>query len=726
MNKKKYLLFLLLIVLIPISIFMVSNSFSLEEEVTIITNLDELQTAISNGGNLRLDNDITVSANTFLRVDTILDLNGHTLNMSNKTLVPYANLIVKDTSQDKLGKITSSATVIQVGASTKPEAKLILESGNIIGNGSFVMTNFGTIEINGGNVKGSTYGIRNYNQLIINGGLVNSPDFTIYNQKDMVMNNGTVTSDGLGIQVYLNATFEMNNGRVETFGDGPAINFYGDCSGVINNGEIIAKSTSPSGYGIMAFKNTSVTINGGLIDANDHALAGNGSDSGNSEGTNAKFTINGGELKSIVGAGIYAPQINGETLITGGTITGLSAVEIRAGKLKITGGTFNGETSYYSVIGNDNGLTTDGAAISVAQHTTKQPIDVDICCGTYNGYTPFSITNPLNNPQEDIDKVSVSIEKDCDNLVFNSTGDTINSVGFDEYVKGGTYTRDVIDYVAPGYGTKQEDDMYSVYKYYNVILNPSVNGTGSVSHTSAMFNDEITVYPIPNDNYEVDNIIVTDDNDNTIVVNNSKFLMPKDSNAYVTINFKEKEYNVILNVSDGGTAKASKTKAKAGESINVITYPSNGYQVKLLEAYDSNNNPINVNNIIMPNSDLTINVVFEKIQYKVTLDISGGGDGTISKKVANYNDIIEVTNTPYDGYSLESIVVKDSDGNIIDFNNNEFIMPNNNVIVSINFVEDKIPVPITGSNTNIYLYIIIIAIISIIGIIIKKKAIKNV
>lgn len=139
------------------------------------------------------------------------------------------------------------------------------------------------------------------------------------------------------------------------------------------------------------------------------AITGNGSTSGSSEGTNAKITINGGEIKANRGPAIYAPQPNGDTTINGGVLTGESGIEIRAGKLTITGGTLNATAEEYKVISNTSGTTTTGAAVAIAQHTTVLPIDVNITGGRFNGVVPFSLQNPEDNPEEATQKVKVSI-----------------------------------------------------------------------------------------------------------------------------------------------------------------------------------------------------------------------------------------------------------------------------------------------------------------------------
>lgn len=350
----------------------------------------ELRAVFDSGGEATMVNDITLSANTAVNQDSILDLNGHTLTLSGSTLVTYANLTVKDSSSAQTGKIYgTSSFVIQIG-SNSADGSLVLESGTI---------------------SGKTYGVRNFGTLTINGGTITAPRFTVYNQGETILNNGAVlATSGISFQNYTNANLEMNGGTIKTDADYQALNLYGNCTATINDGQILApkEGTTYSGNGITLFKDTVLTVNGGTISSYGNAILGNGSESGSSEGTNAKITVNGGTITSEVGAGLYIPQISGQTTITGGNISGRTGIEIRAGELLVTGGSITGEGPYETTP-NTNGLTTKGTAISVAQHTTLQPINVTISGGDLTGYMPLSFTNPLDNDEEDLQKISINI-----------------------------------------------------------------------------------------------------------------------------------------------------------------------------------------------------------------------------------------------------------------------------------------------------------------------------
>ena len=450
---KKITKFLLIIVLLIAAISVFSNVSKADDDVVNVTTETEFKTALSGGGTIKLQNDITVNANVAASKVTVIDLNGYTLDMTSKTLVSYKDLTIKDSSEEQTGKVKSTGSfVIQIGSSTKT-GKLTIDSGTI---------------------EAGTYGIRNLANctLIINGGKIKGKSFLVYNQSDCTMNGGEIlATNGLAFQNQTNATFTMNGGTIKTESDDQAVNLYGDCSAVINGGEIIALN---GGDGISAFKNTELTINGGTIHAQEIGILGNGSISGSSEGTNAKFTINGGTIISDSALGIYAPSPNGVTTITGGTITGKTGIEVRAGTLNISGGTFNADTTELTVTPNTSGSNVLGAAVSVVQHTTKLPIEVNITGGTFSGYAAVYERNVMVNAPEDVEKITYSISGGN----FSATGgETVDVEDYTEkFITGGKYTDLVTDYVKDDYGEIAETNKVAVYKYINVTAEQGTNG----------------------------------------------------------------------------------------------------------------------------------------------------------------------------------------------------------------------------------------------------------
>lgn len=437
----------LAVVLFFAFVFPLKNIYA---ETADVSTASQLLSHFNSGGDVRLVENITLPENAFVGSDLVLDLNGHTLNLSNYTLVPYeATLTVKDDSVFQTGRITSTNDFTIIVGGSDAIGGFILDSGNVDCKGQYCIYNYGELTVNGGSVSADT--------------------FTIYNMKDFTMNGGSVTSKDVAVGNYAEgANFTLNGGTVET----TSVSYVAvtmarpNTSFVMNGGVINAvqhkEDNTDGGSAVAAFKDTEVTINGGIINAFGNAITSNGSASGKSEGTNAKLTINGGSITSTGGAGIYAPQINGVTTITGGTITGLTGVEIRAGTLNISGGTFIA-TGEYSVKPATSGLTTTGAAVSVSQHTTAQPITLNITGGTFKGEYPISNTNPMHHDPAISDQVVIKVQ-----------GGEFSGGDFD----------DVIDNIPVGYLDIQPSDSDDI-----LIVIPS-NSAGYYLHanTSGLIN----------------------------------------------------------------------------------------------------------------------------------------------------------------------------------------------------------------------------------------------
>lgn len=361
------------------------NSSNVFAEAVEISDLATLTHYFANGGEVKLISDITVTSNQTISSILDIDLNGHTINLGKKDVSVNADLTVRDTSAEQDGKIYGNNTSNYYFLRVDSVATLTLESGSLIST-TWGINNQGTIIVNGGEITGNYLAIANDNTIVINNGVVTGQTgMAIKNNKT---GSSTTINGGL-VQTLDNDSVAINNGKPYS-------------TIIVNGGSVEARqcaSEQSGGSAIVSFKDTEVIINGGTLASCSSALLGNGSDSGSNEGTNAKFTVNGGTITSEIGAGIYAPQVNGVTTINDGTITGVTGIEIRAGTLNVLGGTVTG-TGDYEQEEEYNGLTTKGAAISVAQHTTDQPISVSITGGNMNAKHPVSTNDETKKTAE--------------------------------------------------------------------------------------------------------------------------------------------------------------------------------------------------------------------------------------------------------------------------------------------------------------------------------------
>ncbi len=162
---------------------------------------------------------------------------------------------------------------------------------------------------------------------------------------------------------------------------------------------------------------------------------------------NAPKLVLNNVTQTTEGTGMYLAGYT-DTTITGGSITGgNTGIEIRAGELTVNGATVVGNGVPTKVTPNDNGSTTNGAGIAVAQHTTKLPIKVTINSGDISGYSALYQSNPQNNGAESVEKVSVAVNGGTFKAINGGTCG-VYSENNCVAVTGGTFSSDPTAFVA--------------------------------------------------------------------------------------------------------------------------------------------------------------------------------------------------------------------------------------------------------------------------------------
>ena len=160
---------------------------------------------------------------------------------------------------------------------------------------------------------------------------------------------------------------------------------------------------------------------------------------------------------TATGEGMYLAGY-ATTTLTNCNITGMTGVEIRAGKLTVNGGSLKA-TAAYAVKPNGDGSTTEGAAIAIAQHTTKKNIEVTLNGGTYTGEKAISESNPQANTPAPQVAMSVTAGTFAGDVV---TADVTN------FITGGTFSNSVNPtYLADG--LNYEVHTNAGYVYYSDV-----------------------------------------------------------------------------------------------------------------------------------------------------------------------------------------------------------------------------------------------------------------
>ena len=218
------------------------------------------------------------------------------------------------------------------------------------------------------------------------------------------------------------------------------------------------------GLGDGSDKETVVTVEkGASISMYGFAISGNGSapDGATTGSAYGKTIVNidGGTVKSSAAQAIYNPQ-NGVVNIDGGLVEGITGIEMRSGEVNVTGGTVRGTGVPAGAEDNPGGSTSTGAGIAIAQHSTKNPIQVSITGGTVEGYAALYEANPQGNASEYLDRIDIAVEGGVFNAINGGTS-PIYSEDFEGFVTVGEFSGAFdTSYLVPGKKLVQENGVY--------------------------------------------------------------------------------------------------------------------------------------------------------------------------------------------------------------------------------------------------------------------------
>lgn len=194
-------------------------------------------------------------------------------------------------------------------------------------------------------------------------------------------------------------------------------------------------------YGICAIGNgtehsAKVEVSGGEVQAGIFGFGTNGS-KGNG---GVDFVMTGGAITSTAedAPALYLPAYYSTATITGGTITGGTGIEIRAGELTVSGDAQISGVGPLESNPNGSGSTSSGAGIAIAQHATKQPINVTVSGNAkVVGTVALHESNPQKNDSEAIEQVKIAV-----------TGGTLETSAPD--AAQAVYSEDCTGFVAGG------------------------------------------------------------------------------------------------------------------------------------------------------------------------------------------------------------------------------------------------------------------------------------
>lgn len=374
-------------------------------------------------------------------------------------------------------------------------------------------------------------------------------------------------------------------------------------------------------------------MTGGKLSANGYyALSGNGT------WDETTINISGGTITSAKSAGIYHPQ-EGTLTLTGGTISGTTAVQICAGTLNIPSNstvtiTATGEDKREGKTG--DGLIDDGSAVSVVSRAGYGDAPtVTIAGGTFvsENETPV-LSYAWKN--DDVDKDGTRVE---------------------DFVSGGSFSDSVSEYVN---GTLRAELVkssgYAPYSYYQDVATALKAAQPGDTINDLAVSDETNTCTVTldyNDNSSEDTVLT--------VAKDTSITLPSPNRFGYT----------FRHWSDGSETYSAGMTVTINDDITfTAVWRSNSSSSSSSGGSSSSSN-----------------------RYTVSVD-SGIDNGSISVSPsrAERGDTVTITIDPDEGYELDSLTVRDSRGNRIDVERQSdtrytFEMPSGRVTVDASFTE---------------------------------------
>ena len=454
-------------------------------------------------------------------------------------------LLLKDqTGSENTYSITNKSITLDLGG------RMILTSTAASANTIFLSSYNASrnVTIKNGTIRNTNSSMENVVGILVNQGI------------NLTLENVTVEATGSGSYgVFINSNADDIQRTITVKGTQNRI--FGKTAGIAVNG-----------YKEKEDVLTKLIVEDGTIEGGSYGIAGNG------EQHNTNITVNGGTINGG-SCGIFNPQ-DGKLNISGGTIEGATGVEMRAGELNVTGSPVITATGAYTSNSNGSGSTSTGVGIAVAQHTTKLPISVNISGGTIKGVRALDETNPENNPEESISKVSIEVTD-------GSFVGEVCAADVTKFISGGTYSADPTGFVddnsyaykmnanyivAPeGYQAANwvfekdtvNDKLYiGTYHipYYPPAFSDPITNTGSASSESATTNADISKDPASTIEQKTE---ITDDK--TEVTTTTIEIAPETAEKIVQRAIQHSSAHIVI---DATTGKAGNTTA--GNKTEVV------------------------------------------------------------------------------------------------------------------------------------------------------------
>lgn len=258
-------------------------------------------------------------------------------------------------------------------------------------------------------------------------------------------------------------------------------------------------------------------------------------------------------------------------------------------------------------------------------------------------------------------------------------------------------------------------------QYYSITKNTPVGGTVTLSQTSALQGDYITIQTTANTGYGLTTLTATNSSGGNVALTNLgsgryAYYQPA-SNVSISASFTSTSggttdpepdtsdktyYNISAKAVGEGSFNISHTTAQGGTRVAVGFEAITGTLFHSVIVYDGSGNQIyggiDVTSgefvFIMPFSNTSVTVNFIEIpssQHPVTLNTTVGGSYLIDNETPYSNDLVNIHLFPDTNYSTMMVAVRDQYGSKVDTVKREngkyyFIQPATPVTITVTFV----------------------------------------
>lgn len=432
--------------------------------------------------------------------------------------------------------------------------------------------------------------------------------------------------------------------------------------------------------------------------------------------------------------GVYFPNTT-ELNITGGTITGTTAVFHKSGKLNISGGELKANGAKASYVHNSNGCDATGDALVIE-------------ASDYPGGVPkVSITDGKFISENN---KAIGYYKQAENYKLAN----------ENFITGGTFNTDVSEYIAKDVLCKKISNVYNVGKEHSIIVKKAEGGTVTVDKTKAIKGEIIYITVAVDNGYKLDGISLETEKKSSTYPQITQYKMD-DDDLTITPKFSKVSANVSNTVSNSNkveeilieTLKNNEELAEviSGKDVEIKV------EVKAKEASKTEKEKIEteVNKkdsdlVVTDYMEITITVKdseegktlgnLETVEKTITFTVPvpedlpevAEGYERVFYIVRNHNGKIELLDAKEtsgklefesDKFSTYAIAYKDIKKDTGNTNIKENESKNDNTNESVeNKEETNVTIPKTGDSIVAYA---IIAVVSCIGLVITIKMRKN-